>query len=249
MAGISHGEDALTLYNHLEHNLIWLSMPSDLTVNLAINILGKYKKYCRTVIWYSRTTVFLELVGKGTTMIDGVLALNGLQEIGGGVKYCYIQQAIKRVDPQLISEYAYLLVSGEARLMHLNPDQMYFNSQWEGNPNRISIPTIPNQSEISDIPPKSDTPQDFVNMKPRRRIRPSAETKPDFSTPLGPTLADFNNTFPPNTVPRTGPLIPNICTPHSTSTGKPKPAGTPEIPESLIGTLGGKPTGCHQLLL
>ena len=243
MAGIMHGEDPLNVYNHLERNLIWLSMPSGQTVNLAINILGKYKKYCRTAYWYSKTTVFLEIVGKGTTMLDGIIALTGLQEIGGMAKYCYIEQAIKRVDPQLVSEYAYLLVSGEARLLHLTPDQMYFNSQWEGNPNRIATPTIPNQSEISDIPPKADTPQDFVNTQPRRKIRPSEDTKLDFSTPLGPALPDFNKTFPPNSVPRTGPLIPNICTPHSTPTGKPRPAGTPEIPEPLLRPLGGKPTG------
>ena len=80
--------------------------------------------------------------------------------------------------------------------MHLTPNQMYFNSQWEGNPNRIPTPTIPNQSEISDIPPKSDTPQDFVNVQPRRKIRPSADEKPDFSTPIGPPLPDWNKTFP-----------------------------------------------------
>ena len=61
-----------------------------------------------------------------------------------------------------------------------------------------------------------------------------------FSTPIGPPLPDFNKTFPPNTVPRTGTFIPNICTP-STPTGKPKPAKTPEIPTPLRRPLKGKP--------
>ena len=245
MAGIAHREDPLDVFNHLQHNLIWLSMPSGLTMDLAINILGKYKKYCRTGYWFSKTTVFLEIVGKGTAVIDKIIALTGLQEIGGMARFCYIEQASKRINPRLISEYACLLVSGEARLMHLTPNQIYFNSQWEGNPNRIPTPTIPNQSEISDIPPKSDTPQDFVNVQPRRKIRPSADEKPDFSTPIGPPLPDFNKTFPPNTIPRTGTFIPNICTPstHSTPTGKPKPTKTPEIPTPLRRPLKGKPPG------
>ena len=43
-------------------------------------------------------------------------------------------------------------------------------------------------------------------------------------------------TFSPHTVPRpsrVGDFIPNICTPQSTPTGKPKPQGTPQIPEPL----------------
>ena len=126
MAGFAHREDPLDVFNHLQHNLIWLSMPSGLTMDLAINILGKYKKYCRTGYWFSKTTVFLEIVGKGTAVIDKIIALTGLQEIGGMARHCYIEQASKRIDPQLISEYAYLLVSGEARLMHLTSKSNIF---------------------------------------------------------------------------------------------------------------------------
>ena len=62
MAGLDQGRELIVVEGHLQDDLIWMCIPNGINIQLAISILGKYRKYCRTVYWYEPTIAFLELI-------------------------------------------------------------------------------------------------------------------------------------------------------------------------------------------
>ena len=77
---------------------------------------------------------------------------------------------------------------------------------------------------------------DNVTVRPKKKVLATPKSRPSFLTPLGENPQRTQPAFSPHTVPRpsrVGDFIPNICTLQSTPTGKPKPQGTPQIPEPL----------------
>ena len=80
MAGLDQGRELIVVEGHLQDDLVWMCIPDGINIHLAINILGKYRKYCKTVYWYEPTIAFLELVPGSDlreTLVRDVLGLSG----------------------------------------------------------------------------------------------------------------------------------------------------------------------------
>ena len=218
MAGIDKGKMLPVMELHCQNRLVLMTIPDGMNMELALTILGNYRKWCRTLYWLSHTEAILELMFNPEThpdIRDEVLKLSGYQDEGTHPFLCTIKKAEQHLEPQILSEYAHLLVYGEAKLRNLQPDLLYYNSQFIDNPQRIPTPTPPHYSAISDVA-LTKSPPDFVTMrKYKKKIQP--KEKLDFSTPLGNGLLELNQTYPP-TQPRTSrysDYIPNICTPSA----------------------------------
>ena len=151
------------------------------------------------------------------------------------VFFCDIKHNREKIAPQIIKDYAEILISGQSRHNLLRPGYLHYISQYIDNPFRVRTPPTLHRSTISDIPPES-TPLDNVTARPKKKVVVTPKSRPRFLTPLGENPTRTQPTFSPHTVPRPsriGDFIPNICTPQSTPTGKPKPQGTPQVPEPL----------------
>ena len=238
MAGLDQGRQLIVVEGHLQDDLVWMCIPDGINIHLAINILGKYRKYCRTIYWYEPTIALLKLMPGSElrdTLVRDVLGLSGYQSVGNQMFFCDIKHNREKVPPQILKDYAELLISGQSKYNLLRPGYLHYNSQCIDNPLRIGTPPQLQRSTISDIPPES-TPLDNVTVRPKKKVLVTPKSRPGFLTPLGENPQRTQPAFSPHTVPRpsrVGDFIPNICTPQSTPTGKPKPQGTPHIPEPL----------------
>ena len=238
MAGLDQGRELIVVEGHLQDDLVWMCIPNGINIQLAINILGKYRKYCRTVYWYEPTIAFLELIPDSElreTLVRDVLGLSGYQSVGNQMFFSDIKHNREEIAPQIIKDYAKILISGQSRHNLLRPGYLHYNSQYIDNPFRVRTPPPLHRSTISDIPPES-TPLDNVTARPKKKVVVTPKSRPGFLTILGENPTRTQPTFFPHTVPRPsriGNFIPNICTPQNTSTGKPKPQGTPQVPKPL----------------
>ena len=94
MAGLDQGRQLIVVEGHLQDDLVWMCIPDGINIHLAINILGKYRKYCRTIYWYEPTIALLELIPGSElrdTLVRGVLGLSGYQSVGNQMFFCDIK--------------------------------------------------------------------------------------------------------------------------------------------------------------
>ena len=227
MAGIDKGKMLSVMELHCKDCLVLMTIPDGMNMELALTILGKYRKWYRTIYWFSNTEAILELMFNPEThpdIRDEVLELSGYQDKGTNPFLCSIRKAEVCREPQILSEYAHLLVYGEDKLRHLHPDLLYYNAQFIDNIHRIPTPTLPQHSVIFDVA-SAKSPPDFVTLRRgKKKIQP--KEKLDFSSPLGNGLKGLNQTYPsghPQTLPRTSrytTLTPSICTPPGAQLGQ-----------------------------
>ena len=248
MAGIDKGKILSVIELHVKDALVLMTIPDGMNVELAFSILGKYRKWCRTLYWFSHTEAILEIMYNPEThpeIRNEILTLSGYQDKGTNPFLCTIKKGEVHLEPQILSEYAHLLVHREDQLSNLHPSLMFYNHQFLDNPHRIPTPTLPQYSVISDVA-LAKSP-DFVTMrKYKKKIHP--KEKLDFSTPLGNGLKGLNQTFPPGhlpTLPRNSrytTLIPNICTPPSAQLGQQVSAMVAPVLEHTQAQTGDEPT-------
>ena len=139
--------------------------------------------------------------------------------------FCDIKHIREKIPPQILKDYADILISGQSKYNLLRPGYLHYNSLYIDNPLRVRTPPPLHRSTISDIPPES-TPLDNVTVRPKNKFMVTPKSRPGFLTPLGENPQRTQPTFSPHTVPRPsriGDFIPNICTLQSTPTGKLKP--------------------------
>ena len=125
MAGLDKGRMLDVIEHGLRESLVLMTIPDGMNMELALTILGNYRKWCRTLYWYSHTEAILELMFNPEThpdIRDEVLKLSGYQDEGTHPFLCTIRKAEQYLEPQILSAYAHLLVYGEAKLRHLQPD-------------------------------------------------------------------------------------------------------------------------------
>ena len=149
--------------------------------------------------------------------------------------FCDIKHNREKVPPQILKDYAEILISGQSKYNLLRPGYQHYNSQYIDNPLRIRTPPPLHRSTISDIPPES-IPLDNVTTRPKKKVMVTPKSRPGFLTPLGENPQRTQPTFFPHTVPRpsrVGDFIPNICTPYLYNICKPKSQGTSHVPEPL----------------